>query len=241
VSSDDQQPEEPKARHHDAAQAFFDDSLEPLLLIGAGACAGITLAPTVHHDIVLARTFARSAAEIQILEGLWSAYFPSGQLKFPSPRTAAASAAYAADPNADVDPPLGGLIVTLQTLYPAGDQLLKDAVLAMALTAMGVRRNDEFLQKQGFMMYGRSLKKLGAALSDPKQCECMKLLPVVRTFSFYEVCLRLFFLFSKTTPVYVVGVEPLSRLSISGAGAGAAASYDISNRRTPLSFRETDT
>ncbi|KAL2831842.1 hypothetical protein BDW59DRAFT_125810 [Aspergillus cavernicola] len=124
---------------------------------------------TSRSDIALIPTLAHSAYQTKYQELWWRLYLPNGQALSTEVTHMA----------------LGGWLDAVHGLHTA-EPVLKQALMAMSLTAVGRQENDRFLLEEGRKCYGSSLQGMTVALKNPRRATSDALLTAVRLCSFYE-------------------------------------------------------
>lgn len=122
-------------------------------------------------DVALIPALAHSAYQTKYQDMWWRLYLPNGQALSDTVTKLA----------------LGGWLDAVQDLHTT-EPVLKKALLAMALTAVGRQENNKFLVEEGRRYYGGSMQGMSLALKNPKRAASDAILTAVRLCSFYEVC-----------------------------------------------------
>ncbi|KAL4784681.1 hypothetical protein BJX76DRAFT_367430 [Aspergillus varians] len=121
------------------------------------------------RDVALPPELARSAYQAKYMDLFWRLYLPNGQaLSLELTQTA-----------------LGRWIDAIHDLHGT-ETVLRKALLAMSVSAVGRHENNTFLKEEGRRLYTSSLQGLAVALKDPRRGTSDAVLTAIRLSSFYE-------------------------------------------------------
>ncbi|KAL4927852.1 Zn(II)2Cys6 transcription factor domain-containing protein [Aspergillus undulatus] len=120
-------------------------------------------------DVALPPALVRSAYQARYMDLFWQMYLPNGQaLSIEVTQVA-----------------LGGWIDAIHDLQNH-ETVLKKALVAMSVSAVGRQENNKFLKEEGRRLYTNSLQSLSATLQDPKRATSDSIWTAIRLASFWE-------------------------------------------------------
>ncbi|PTU23858.1 hypothetical protein P175DRAFT_0527312 [Aspergillus ochraceoroseus IBT 24754] len=125
--------------------------------------------PIAAESVALLPSLARSAYQTKYLDLFWNLYLPNGVALSPEV----------------TQPTLGGWIGTIQEIYST-EEVLRKALLAMSLAAVGKHDGSQFLKEEGMELYAGALQGMAVALKNPKRALSDGMLTAIRIFSLYE-------------------------------------------------------
>ncbi|KAL4957814.1 hypothetical protein BDW69DRAFT_205523 [Aspergillus filifer] len=120
-------------------------------------------------EIALPPTLARSAYQARYLDLFWRMYLPNGEALSVEVKQIA----------------LGKWVDAIYDLQNS-DPVLKKALVAMSVSAVGKQDNNRVLKEEGRRLYMNSLQALSVALQDPKRASCDAILTAIKLCSFNE-------------------------------------------------------